>query len=267
MENGGSLIDSVTLYACGYCENKLQHVLRGEKKKSLKFPALVVKIKHSTKGTILFDTGYSKRVYENGVISKIYNTINPTTVAVEDTIAYKLREEGEKVAAIILSHPHPDHIGCLRDFPDSKLYLTKGCFRKMKNSRLLDLVFQNQLPDVVEGTILKPYKGSHFLKYYFNEIYDILGDGSILGVALDGHSKGQMGIYLPRYQVLFAADASWGKYFAKKVHNMRAIPRIIQNDFSGYADSINKITTLQRKHPEIRVIYSHEAVKDGSVLG
>lgn len=263
MENGGKLISSISLYACGSCENKLNMILRGGDERTLNFPALVVKLKHSQHGTILFDTGYSQRVFGNGLISVIYNFLNPTWVEPQDTIAYKMEQEGETVDRIILSHPHPDHIGCLRDFNRYKLYLSEGCYDKMHKSHLLELVFKNQLPTNCIYSIMQPYRGSHFLKSYFNEIYDILGDGSVYGVLLDGHSKGQIGIYVPEYKTLFAADASWGQYFADNVERMRIIPRFIQNNFNTYKETINRINSLRRKHPEIRVIYSHEAISEG----
>ena len=91
MVNGGRQISSVTLYACGTCKNNMASVLKGEKKKEIVFPALVARLEHADLGTILFDTGYSERIYGNGIVSKIYNLLNPSDVKEEDTISFKMQ--------------------------------------------------------------------------------------------------------------------------------------------------------------------------------
>ena len=267
MENGGRLISNITLYACGSCVNNVASVFKGEKKREIVFPVLVARIEHVKYGVILFDTGYSKRVYENGIISKLYNLLNPTTVNDEDTIAYKMDREGVKVNHIILSHPHPDHIGCLRDFKDYTLIATEECFECMDRARLRDLVFKNQRPGFdIKRKVLEPLKDGLLpeeLRGCFTEIYDVTGDGSIYGIRLDGHSKGQIGIYMPEYRLLLAADASWGHYFADRVEKMKLIPRHIQNDYASYKDSISRIKAFESAHPEIKVIYTHEEFPEG----
>ena len=140
MENGGRQISNVTLYACGTCKNNVASVFKGEKKREVIFPALVAKFEHVRYGTILFDTGYSKRVFENGIVSKLYNLLNPTSVSEEETITYKMKAEGCTVSNIILSHPHPDHIGCLKDFSNYTLIATGDCIDELKRAKTFELV-------------------------------------------------------------------------------------------------------------------------------
>ena len=116
MENGGKKIKRISLYECGYCINNMKFILKGHKKEKIKFPALSVLIEHNKFGNILFDTGYSKLIYENGIISKIYNLCNKTYFKEEDLI---LNQIGDKhIDKIIISHSHPDHIGALKYFKD-----------------------------------------------------------------------------------------------------------------------------------------------------
>lgn len=296
MENGGRRIRNITLYACGSCENNRKMVLKGQPDGKITFPALVAKLEHAKYGTILFDTGYSERVYQNGIVSKIYNLLNPTHVTREETIRYRMQEEGENVKYIILSHPHPDHIGCLKDFHHYRLIGTRDCLRSLRRAWITDLVFANQVPDPAydirycrvkplnlaerdcpEGRKAESLEGrkagsradgtnrktARMLGAYFTEVYDIFRDGSIYGVRLDGHSKGQMGIYIPEYRLLLAADCSWGHFFAEQVEEMRLIPRLIQNRFGDYRDSISRVKAFEAAHPEVEVIYSHETFPEG----
>lgn len=276
MENGGKKNLYIKLYKCGYCTNHTKHIFRHTADEMVSFPALVALIKHPASGNILFDNGYSPRIYEYGIISKIYNLLNPTKITWEDTIAAKLKKDGiTDIKKIILSHPHPDHIGGLKDFNNYELIATNDTMKLMDKSNVMSLVFRNQLPEFAEKTnslnprldgIIRtsavPYNGFHFLKDYFHEIYDLISDGSIMGVRLDGHSMGQMGLYIDSFKLFFAADACWRNAYINKTGLMKIFPRLIQSNYKAYRYTIKTIKQLQREHPEIHILYSHDSFEE-----
>ena len=149
MENGGKKIKRIKLYKCGYCVNNIKYIFKNSKSTKIKFPALVVFIEHHKYGNILFDTGYSKKIYNNGIISKIYNIFNKTYVEDEDIIKNKLKtDQINNVDKIILSHAHPDHIGGLKLFENYELIATEDTTKLLKKSKIRDLVFKNMLPNI-----------------------------------------------------------------------------------------------------------------------
>lgn len=85
-----------------------------------------------------------------------------------------------------------------------------------------------------------------------------MGDGSIIGVVLDGHCRGQMGIWIPDFKLLLAADACWGGDLVRHTLEMRLFPRLIQNDFMEYKKTLKKLCELHRDHPQIRIVFTHE---------
>lgn len=266
MENGGNSKIKIKLYKCGFCKNNLAHVFRHHGKEVRMFPALVVLIQHPTMGNILYDTGYSDLIYKNHVPSFLYNTLNRSYVSESDTIVAKLQADGvnpESIQKVILSHAHPDHIGGLRLIHDYELISTEQVIDTLKNGNVFQLVFRNMKPreDVCYQSV-KPYKGDTFLKQYFDVVYDVLGDGSILGVELNGHAQGQLGIYLPKQQILFAADACWGTDLLSKVKDMRLVAQRIQNNYEEYVDTVRRIERFMEKHPKIKVIFSHDAMEE-----
>ena len=257
MENGGKKIKKISLYECGYCVNNMKLIFKDQKKEIIKFPALCVLLEHNEFGNILFDTGYSKLIYENGIISKIYNLCNKTYFKDEDFILNKIKDK--KINKIIISHAHPDHIGALKYFKDYELITSKEVFCDIMHPKLKNLVFKNMIPkDFPKVKILQDKITDNLLSQYFEDVYDILEDKSILGIKLSGHSNGQIGIYLPEYKLFFSADSSWGSSFNKKITNMKIIPKFIQNNFIEYNQTINKIEKLKQEHKEIKIIYSHE---------
>lgn len=262
MVNGGKKITGIKLYQCGFCKNNLGHVFKHQKSEVREFPALVVLLQHKEFGNILYDTGYSELIYKNHVISFLYNALNRTYLKEEDTITSKLKKDCiacDSIKKIILSHAHPDHIGGLRLFTRYELLSTKKVIDTLKKGSCFNLVFRNMIPD---GDIcykeVKLFEGDCILKKYFDGIYDVLGDGSVLGVELNGHALGQLGIYLPEYKMLFVADACWGADLLCKVKNMRVVAKLIQDDYKEYVKTATRIEEFSKAHPEIKIIYSHD---------
>lgn len=268
MENGGKSIKRIKLYACGCCKNDLGIVFRGHPKDKRKFPALVVLIEHEEIGNILYDTGYSELVYQNGIVSKIYNALNKTYISENEIIDNRLREDGippDSIDHIILSHAHPDHIGALKRFSRYELISTKEVFDKLDSGKKLSLTFGNMVPlDEYRRKILRPSKEKGVFEGYFDEVYDVFGDGSVIGVRLDGHAEGQLGIFFPEWNLFFAADACWGEDLLTEIPKMNPLPRLIQNNYKKYAATAEKLLRFTADHPEIKIIYSHGAAEEKS---
>lgn len=266
MEHGGKRITKIKIYNCGCCKNNLNHVLKGYGKEIRMFPARVLLLEHETLGKILYDTGYSKLIYRNHVVSFLYNALNKSYVKEEDTIVSKLHKEGVEagdIHRIILSHAHPDHIGGLCFFQNYEILSTPKVIDTLQNGGAFQLVFRNMKPkEEVQYTRLQPCVKESVLNDYFQQVYDVLGDGSVLGVELNGHAAGQLGIYLPEYELLFAADACWGADLLCKVKDMRKVAQWIQNDYKEYINTAERLERLIQEHPEIKVIFSHDIMEE-----
>lgn len=262
MENGGKKITEVKLYKCGYCINNMRHVFRKNEKEIREFPALAVRLQHKTLGTVLYDTGYSDLIYKYPVVSFLYNVLNRSFVRSEDTIYAKLTADGidpDSVKRVILSHAHPDHMGGLRLLRGYELISTERVLTTMWRGSPFHLVFRNMIPEKeVPCRAVKLFTGTSVLDGYFERIYDVFEDGSVLGVELNGHAEGQLGIFLSEYNLLFAADACWGTDLLCKVKQMRFAPRCIQNDYKAYVDTAERLERFTADHPEIQVLYSHD---------
>lgn len=263
-----SQIIQVKLYHCGYCVNNLRRLFKGQEGRNREFPAMAALLRHKELGCILFDAGYSETVYQGGLFLKMYRLLNPVHLDPYETIDKKLTSDGvrpEDVKTVILSHAHPDHIGGLSKLREYDLVASDETLKAMDKPSLRNLVFSGMVPD--EKSVRsrrRPEKrlSRHFLCGYFEQVYDLFGDGSVIGVGLDGHCKGQLGIWIPDFCLFLAADACWGDDLVRYTLGMRSIPRLIQNNFTQYKNTLRRLCRLKRDYPQISIVFTHQKGKE-----
>lgn len=261
---GPGRVKQVRLYACGSCTNNLGIVFRGMGFERREFPARAALIRHEELGEVLYDTGYSEEIFRGGIGLTLYRLLNPVHVTREETIGEQLKRDGiapENVKHILLSHAHPDHVGGLAQFSGYELTALEETLEALREPKVRDLMFPELVPQ--RGCIRtrrtpKERLSGHFLCRFFEEVYDLFGDGSLIGVRLPGHCKGQMGLWIPDVRLFLAADACWGRELVRATKRMRLLPRRIQKDFPAYEDSLRRICRMKRAYPGIRVVFTHQ---------
>ena len=228
------------------------------------FPTRAALIRHRELGNILYDTSYSEEIFRGGPGLWLYRLLNPVRLSKEEGICERLKKDGippETVKTILLSHAHPDHIGGLSRFSGCELVAFGETLDALERPRIRNLVFRSLLPS--KGCIQRQRKPgnplrNHFLNRYFGQVYDLFGDGSVIGVRLDGHCRGQMGLWIPDVSLFLSADACWGSDLIRATRRMRLLPRLLQKDFAAYEDSLKRICRMKRDYPWIRVVFSHQ---------
>lgn len=263
----------VQFYEGGYCTHPEFVAVKGGSFKSVKFPALAAMIIHPTLGPILFDTGYSEHFYKASkkIPYNIYAKVTPVFVNDQDKISFKVKQQKFDLADfkyIILSHFHADHIGAVKDFPYSSFIYVDSSYNWVKEEVGLSAVTKGFLPELLPADFTqrsKPLqekdllKEAHFLKTYFDKVYDLFSDGSIIGIELPGHFPGQLGLYFETDDQKFflIADAC----FLSKTYQSLIFPneiiRFLNHDTEAYKDTILRINRVFKNHPDIEIIPSH----------
>ena len=264
----------LTLQDTGYCVHPEHVVLRNRRLKPMRFPAMFAVIEHPQRGPILFDTGYGQPYLDaarstwNG---RIYNRVTPVTTSSAEFAAARCRAMGidpSDVSLVIASHFHADHVAGLVDFPKAEILFLRTAWERVAPLRGVRALLQGFLPSLIpadfearsraiEGTEWAQL-GSEFSP--FQRGVDLLGDGSLIAVALPGHAAGQLGLFVRRKEqpdAFLVADACWTtRSFQEHIMPSR-VTRLLFDDMDAYRYSLGLIGDFHRLHPEVDIIPSH----------
>lgn len=268
---------TVTLHVLrvGACRHLECMAIRGGRWKSIEFPALCGLIQHPEQGWLLYDTGYASHFFEatQSFPERLYRGALPVVLPPDDMLVRQLAGFGLTTADInrvMISHYHGDHIAGLRDFPNARFIglradsqhfqsLTGKRWRATLGGHLPGLLpddFHSRLsladdcPAVELPSWLSPFKSG----------FDLLGDASLIGVPLPGHSHGQMGLFIPDAQgrpAFLVADACWSLPALRDAMLPARITQLINANSRAYRDTFNGLHQLTRNEPAVAVLPSH----------
>jgi glyoxylase-like metal-dependent hydrolase (beta-lactamase superfamily II) len=233
-------------------------------------PVSVALIRHPERGFILFDTGYGTPVLNGGGALPLYRHLLGISLPDEARIDAQLKQRGidaNDLALIILSHGHADHVGGLADLPPRPMIWSRGTKHGFAApgtlSRLRYGLFRSLLPTHTANAELlddRPSIDLSGLLPGFESGFDILGDGSLIGIPLPGHAIGQFGVLCRMTggrDVFLIADAAW---IADNVTGAAAphpILDLIAHDAQAYHRTLAALRHLHQQRPDIAIVPSH----------
>lgn len=262
------------LFSVGSCRHPEWVTLRGGRFGALTFPAMVALIVHPAFGPILYDTGYAERFEEatRPFPERLYRWITPPRLPPEERLAAQLSRRGmglDDIGRVLISHLHADHVAGLRDLPRSSFLALEGDVAAHLEGRgrwsallhaelpaLLPpdfasrLTLVDRLPTIDLGADWAP----------FDRGFDLLGDRSLVGIPLPGHSPAQLGVLLRTRddrQVLLAADSCW----SARAYRERRLPSIVARplfaDWNAYRRTLEGLHRLALRQPGLEIVPSH----------
>ncbi len=260
---------------CGYCTQLERNALSDGNFKSIKFPMMVGIIEHPTKGIILYDTGYSRRFFSetSKFPLKIYAHLTPVHFRDEDHIHNHLKKMGKSVkdvSHIVVSHFHADHIGALLDFPEAKYIYMEKAFSPLNGLKGFKALRHGFLPGLIPSDFsarsilveqLALMEIPHpAIKTAFGEGYDLLGDGSLMGIELPGHAEGQLGVFLSTeaQDYFLVSDGCWRVRTYKEQILPSKLALFITDKTEEYKSTIAKIHRIHKTDPTLEIRLSHE---------
>lgn len=262
------------VYAVGHCTHPACLAWTGGSCRSQAFPALAFRLHHPDHGHILFDTGYAQHFMQATARwpERLYRAVTPVHWHPRQALAEQLRVDGiepDAIAGIVLSHLHGDHIGGLRDFPHVPVWCARAAMADLRaRGRLSALrigLLPGLLPEGVEArcrwledaprVALPPPLDA------FDTGHDLLGDGSLLAIALPGHAAGHYGLLFHdgSSQVFLIADAVWSLQALRQGRPPPRLTRAWLGDAEAWLHTFERLHALASAPAcELRLVASHD---------
>ncbi len=255
------------LLKVGSCWQLESMALRGGRWKSVEFPALAGLIKHPSQGWLLFDTGYAKRFSSATARfpESLYSIATPHALPEKEVLTEQLKKRGialEEIRKIIVSHYHADHVAGLSDFPKAEFIAAESEYIKMIEKSRMGQIRNAFLHELIPRDFSKRVQFVESIEKtktgipYFNEGYDLLGDRSLIGIPLPGHSHAQMGLLFTdqrNRKVFLIADACWKIEALMENNPPSRFAYALFSNAQAYDETFSKLVALYRlpEAPEI----------------
>jgi len=275
----------IDILHAGYCTAPEHIAIHGGRWRTIHFPAMFALFRHPKFGAMIFDTGYSYRFFDETkkFPKRLYRWMTPVHLHEEDLLvnqlsAFNLRPQD--ISHVVISHFHADHIAALPDLAWSRYVYLPHAFSRlrhlppeedMKFAYLRGLIpsdfdSRSQEVDVTKPVLLSEEYAP------FTSGYDLLGEGSLIGVELPGHAYGQMGLFARDEKdklFFFVADAAWLKRSILENRPPHKIANFLFPDPEAYRETLGRLQTYTLTHPETVVIPSHceETISQFSTSG
>ena len=273
------------LLQVGRCRHLERVTLRGGRWTAIDFPALAALLIHPTAGPILYDTGYAERFQSatEPFPERLYRWMTPVHLPDEERLGAQLGRLGialGDVRKVLISHFHADHVAGLRDLPEAGFLalrrdlqaclgrsrwqaLRRGCLPALLPPDFPQrLALVDERPVVDLGPAWAP----------FSMAYDLLGDRSLLGIPLPGHSPAQLGVLLRTTEdrtVLLAADSCWSARAWREGRLPSIVARPIFADWEAYRRTLTGLREVADRQPDLAIVPSHcaETLSSFAALG
>lgn len=257
------MIESVHLFSAGTCLAPRRVVLPGGGGGRLALPATFACLRHARLGYLLFDTGFGRIVVERRRTAwgLAYAASSPYAFRPAQSAAAQLAARGiprEKIAGVVISHFHVDHVGGLPDFPRAGFFASAEGYAEVRGRRGVASLRRGFLPATLPADFearAELFATDRALSEHpvIGPAHDLLGDGSLWATPLPGHARGQIGLYLEAAgrRVLLAAD---GAYHTDNIARQRPssrLTRLFIDSWPAYRRTLARLGRLRAAGVEI----------------
>lgn len=269
---------SMRMLRVGACRHLECMAACGGRLARVEFPALCGLVRHPRHGWILYDTGYSEHFACATAAwpERLYRLVLPVELPPAERLAVQLARAGisaADISRVVISHYHGDHVAGLRDLPNAKFVALRAgtSMLQMLHGRRWRATLQGQLPRLLPDDFFDRLEHADdcphvalpkWMSPFMNGL-DLLGDRSLIGIPLPGHSPGQLGLLMPDAEgrpVFLVADACWSMPACREGRLPSRLAMLVTAQRRPFLDTFRGLRELALREPAIAMLPSHCSV-------
>lgn len=264
---------ATTLFTVGACRHCERLARTGGRWRLVEFPALVALLVHPQHGPILYDTGYADH-FDLATVpfpERLYRWTTPYHLPSDQTLGAQLGRLGLTPADIrlcVISHFHGDHVAGLRDLPNATFVCLRDDMRALAQGSRLSRLRRGFLPGLLPSDFEARMQWADTRSSLtlpgglsgLGPAVDLLGDGSLAGVRLPGHTAGQLGLVFRDAhdrRLLLCADAAWHREAIRSGDRPARAAALIMHDWTAYLATLGRLRTVAAAAPDLHIVPSH----------
>jgi glyoxylase-like metal-dependent hydrolase (beta-lactamase superfamily II) len=264
---------SVRPLRVGHCLHPQIMSIRDGSWRPMIFPALSMLLVHPVEGPMLFDTGYDPAFLRatQPFPERLYRWLTPVTLAAGEDLPSQLARLGidpADVRHLILSHFHADHMAGAHHFPNAAIHCARaGLDAACKGGRIAT-VRQGILKALIPADIgmrARFFEDAPHVPLLsalapFTQGADIIGDGSIIAVALPGHCPGHWGLVVRDAACgdhFMVGDAAWSTDAIRRNMPAPAIASGFLGNTKAGRDTLAQLHALWARNPDVKLTPCH----------
>jgi glyoxylase-like metal-dependent hydrolase (beta-lactamase superfamily II) len=223
------------------------------------FAMSAVLVKHP-RGDLLVDSGFGRdletQIGEMPFWFRMMSDYEQTGTAAAQLAAAGY--DRRRLAGIVLTHAHWDHVSGIPDFPDTPVWVTPEEQRFIDAGGMVTAVARS-----LEGVRYRPYEFADAPYLGFARSYDVYGDGAIVIVPAPGHTPGSVIVFLAlpdgtRYALV--GDLVWQtEGITRREERPWLQSRLADADAEGVRQGIVHLAALAARFPELIWVPAHDA--------
>lgn len=218
-------------------------------------------LRHPTRGLFLVDTGIEAALRDDpdraAVRGLVRSAMNAEALKIHQDTKGWLAAQPTKVAGVLMTHLHLDHVMGLPDVPAGTPVYTgpgEGGARSFLNAFVQGSTDRTlaHLPPLSELQFQPDPDGRS------SGVLDLFGDGSVYAISVPGHTPGSVAYLVRSTQgpILLTGDTCHTKFGWE--HEVE--PGDFTADHEQNRAALLQLTALQKSHPTLRVYLGHQSL-------